>query len=78
MQSFGTEVAEGTTTALTWYQLKPGTYLLESGTHPSIQVPMGLYGILVVTAPGTATGVTTETAPGCAYLLPGQRSIKHE
>src|SRR5439155_2624735 len=40
--------------------LKPGTYLIESGTHPSIQGPMGLYGILVVTtAPGTTAG--------CAY-----------
>jgi hypothetical protein len=55
VQSFGTEVATGATTALTWAALKPGTYLLESGTHPSIQVPMGLYGILVVTTPPTAT-----------------------
>ncbi len=52
VQSFGTEVPVGTTaTALTWTGLKPGTYLLESGTHPSIQVPMGLYGIVVVTTP---------------------------
>jgi len=35
--------------ALTWSNLRPGTYLLESGTHPSIQVPMGLIGVLVVT-----------------------------
>src|SRR5438876_168011 len=39
--------------------LKPGTYLIESGTHPSIQGPMGLYGILVVTiAPSGATAGT--------------------
>ena len=38
-----------TATGLTWSNLKPGTYLIESGTHPSIQGPMGLYGILVVT-----------------------------
>src|SRR5882672_6857081 len=51
VQSFGTEVAAGATTAspLTWANLRPGTYLLESGTHPSIQGPMGLYGIVVVT-----------------------------
>ena len=74
MQSFGTEVAAGATTALTWPLLKPGTYLLESGTHPSIQVPMGLYGILVVTAAPTATA-GVETAAGqrlsrrhCGYL----------
>jgi hypothetical protein len=46
--------------------LKPGTYLIESGTHPSIQGPMGLYGILVVTAaPTQLAGV--ETAAGTAY-----------
>jgi hypothetical protein len=66
VQSFGTEVATGATTALTWLNLKPGTYLLESGTHPSIQVPMGLHEILVVTdAPAATAGV--ETATGCAY-----------
>ena len=75
VQSLATEVAAGTTaTALTWSFLKPGTYLLESGTHPSIQGPMGLYGILVVTAAPTASGTapaTTETAAGCAYYAPG-------
>ena len=71
VQSFGTEVAASpitapTSTVLTWANLKPGTYLLESGTHPSIQVPMGLYGILVVTnAPTASAG--SETAAGCAY-----------
>src|SRR5467141_2079480 len=56
VQSFSTEVAAGGTTPLTWTALRPGTYLIESGTHPSIQGPMGLYGILVVTtAPVGAT-----------------------
>jgi hypothetical protein len=74
VQSFSTEVAAGVTTALNWSVLKPGTYLLESGTHPSIQGPMGLYGILVVTAAPAATTTTpvTETSPGCAY--PGAAS----
>ena len=77
VQSFATEVAACTPSAtatcsaatpLTWVYLKPGTYLLESGTHPSIQGPMGLYGILVVTAAPT-TSVTTPATPvaGCAY-----------
>jgi centrosomal CEP192-like protein len=73
VQSFATEVAAGSTTLLpAWPLLKPGTYLLESGTHPSIQGPMGLYGILVVTAAPTVTTTTapiTEAAPGCAYGL---------
>jgi len=69
VQSFATEVAYGATpTPLTWTAPRPGTYLIESGTHPSIQGPMGLYGILVVTtapsaaAPGTAYG--TPATPG--------------
>ena len=67
VRSFTQEVAAGATTALTWTALRPGTYLIESGTHPSIQGPMGLYGILVVTAPpGTST--TQSTAyPGVTY-----------
>ncbi len=62
VRSFGTEVAGGGGTgSLTWASLQPGTYLLESGSHPSIQGPMGLYGIVVVTtAPVGAT-------PGLAY-----------
>ncbi|MBA0087309.1 MAG: Ig-like domain-containing protein, partial [Acidobacteria bacterium Pan2503] len=67
IQSMGAEVAAvapvatPTGTALLWANLKPGTYLLESGTHPSIQVPMGLIGVLVVTA------APTGTAAGAAY-----------
>src|SRR5882762_9304853 len=65
VQSFSTEVAAGGTTPLTWTALRPGTYLIESGTHPSIQGPMGLYGILLVTtAPVGAT-------PGTAYPAVG-------
>ena len=66
VQSFGTEVAFGATTALTWNTPRVGTYLLESGTHPSVQGPMGLYGILVVTSAPTSSG-GTETAAGTAY-----------
>jgi len=68
VQSMGTEVAAVapgavTATALTWAALKPGTYLLESGTHPSIQVPMGLIGVLVVTtAPTSGATATAGTA----------------
>ena len=64
VQSFSTEVAAGATTALTWTKPRAGTYLIESGTHPSIQGPMGLYGILVVTSapvPGTSRGVAYST-----------------
>src|SRR6266850_5293239 len=65
VQSFSTEVAAGTTGTLTWLALRPGTYLIESGTHPSIQGPMGLYGILVVTtAPAAGVAGTAYPAVG--------------
>jgi hypothetical protein len=72
VQSFSTEVAAGTTANLCWgvcgtggTPLKPGTYLIESGTHPSIQGPMGLYGILVVTtAPAAGVAGTAYPAVG--------------
>jgi hypothetical protein len=73
--SVGTSPAATGCATLTWPALRPGTYLLESGTHPSIQVPMGLIGVLVVTtAPsGTTAGTaypattTTPAAPAVTY-----------
>jgi hypothetical protein len=64
VQSFSTPLAPGATKSVAWSNLKPGTYLLESGTHPSIQGPMGLYGILVVTT------APVGTTAGCAYPGP--------
>src|SRR5579883_256150 len=66
VQSLSTEVAAGATTSLTWKAPRPGTYLLESATHPSIQGPMGLYGMVVVTCPPGA-GASVCSAPGTAY-----------
>src|SRR5215471_3348949 len=72
VQSFSTEVAQGATTSLAWTTPKPGTYLLESGTHPSIQGPMGLYGMVVVTEAPSATAVApATTTTGCAYTPVG-------
>ena len=48
VRSFGTEVAAGGVQSLTWLNLKPGTYLYETGTMPSLETPMGLYGVLIV------------------------------
>ncbi len=67
VQSFGTEVTAGSTVSLTWSNLRPGTYLLESGTHPSIQVPMGLYGVLVVTNAVAPDNTGLEISQGTAY-----------
>ena len=49
----------------TWTGLKPGTYLMRTGTYPSIQGPMGLYGVLVVT---TAPVAGTPGTPGSVLL----------
>ena len=67
VRSMATEVnANGGSKTLTWTAPRPGTYLIESGTHPSIQGPMGLYGILVVTA--APAGTTAGTSyPGVTY-----------
>jgi len=49
-RSFTAETAPGTTGIYTWNNLKPGTYLYQSGTHPSVQVEMGLYGAVEIDA----------------------------
>jgi len=64
VRSFDAEAAPNGTADYSWGSagnpVKPGTYLYQSGTHPSIQVPMGLYGALVV---GPATGVPCPGTP---------------
>lgn len=66
VQSFTTEVAHGANATLTWANLRPGTYLIESGTHPSIQGPMGLYGVLVVTTQAVAPA-RAQAYPNVSY-----------
>jgi FtsP/CotA-like multicopper oxidase with cupredoxin domain len=57
VRSFTAEAAAfGGTRSYTWNNLKPGTYLYHSGTHPQVQVQMGLYG-----------AVTRDAAAGQAY-----------
>jgi VCBS repeat-containing protein len=57
VSSFDTETAPGAVGTYTWNGVtavpgvKEGTYLYHSGTHPQVQVQMGLYGALVVTGP---------------------------
>jgi FtsP/CotA-like multicopper oxidase with cupredoxin domain len=57
VRSFTHEAPVGGGTAdYTWDSVQPGSYLYHSGTHPQVQVQMGLYG-----------GVTHDTAAGQAY-----------
>lgn len=46
VRSFTHETPRNTTGVYTWTGLKPGTYLYQSGTHPGLQVQMGLSGAL--------------------------------
>lgn len=73
-RSFTQEAPAGTNTTpgsvvYQWTHLQPGTYLIETGTYPSIQAPMGLYGVLVVTTAPTPPNAANSTAfaPGTAY-----------
>ena len=49
VRSFTHETAANSTGSYAISSLKAGTYLYQSGTVPQLQVPMGLYGALVVT-----------------------------
>lgn len=60
-RSFTAETAPGTTLTYTWNDVKPGTYLYHSGTHPQLQVQMGLYGALKQNA---ATGFAYPVVAG--------------
>ena len=56
VRSFVTETPPTATVAYQWTDIKDGTYLYHSGTHPAVQVQMGLYG-----------AVTKDAAAGQAY-----------
>jgi hypothetical protein len=63
VRSFTHEALVGGGTAdYTWTSMKPGTYLYHSGTHPQVQVQMGLYGGVT----GNAVAATA-TTPAEAY-----------
>jgi hypothetical protein len=55
------EISGGTET-YTWNNLQPGTYLYESGTHPQVQVQMGLYGAVT-----KDSAVNNMAYPGVLY-----------
>ncbi len=44
VRSFVNETLPQSSGSYTWNNVKPGTYLYQSGTHPQVQIPMGLYG----------------------------------
>jgi hypothetical protein len=64
VRSFTHETAPGGAGTYVWNGLRPGTYLYQSGTHPQVQVQMGLYGALTRNA---ADAPAPEAYPGVAY-----------
>lgn len=44
VQSFTHETAPGAVGTYEWLNFEPGSYIYQSGTHPAVQVQMGLYG----------------------------------
>jgi FtsP/CotA-like multicopper oxidase with cupredoxin domain len=73
IRSFTSEVANVAAAAAAvgtycWTSLQPGTYIYQSGTHPAVQVQMGLYGALVVDGAAGTCGAGTRCAyPDIAY-----------
>ena len=64
VRSFAAEAAAaGGTQTYTFDPARAGTYLYQSGTHPSVQVQMGLYGALKVSS------CSTEAYPGAAIAF---------
>lgn len=61
--SFVNHAPPGETVSYTFLPDRPGTFVYESGTNPHKQVPMGLYGGLVV-RPGDYDPVNNKTAYG--------------
>jgi hypothetical protein len=64
-RSFSKEAVVAGSQTYAWNSLKPGTYLYETGSHPSLQAPMGLYGVLVVTKDPVVQA--NSVTPGQAY-----------
>lgn len=50
VRSLVPETAPAQTRLYSWTSVRTGTYLYESGTRPSVQVPMGLYGAITIKA----------------------------
>ncbi len=50
-----------------WPTLQPGTYLYESGTHPQVQVQMGLYGAVTRNAADATATTPAEAYAGVTY-----------
>jgi VCBS repeat-containing protein len=68
VRSFDAEAsAGGGTVDYTWSNVKPGTYLYQSGTQPQVQVQMGLYGAMTKNQTEAVTGTPALAYTGVPY-----------
>ncbi len=67
IQSFTHETPAAGTGTYVWNSLEPGTYLYHSGTHPAVQVQMGLYGAITKNAVEATATTPAEVYPGRPY-----------
>lgn len=82
-KSFTNETAAGAGGVYTWNNLKAGTYLIHSGSHPGVQVPMGLYAVLIVDeVPGTRAyapgGINVDYDSDVVLLFSEVDSLQHQ
>jgi Bacterial Ig domain/Multicopper oxidase len=66
VRSFTNEAAAGSTAVYNYTNVKPGTFLYQSGTLPQIQIQMGLYGALKHDA-SVGTGTLKNAYASVAY-----------
>lgn len=62
-----TQTANSVVVNYTWTNLRPGTFLYHSGTHPAVQVQMGLYGSVKKNALDAIAQGAAQVYPGKAY-----------
>lgn len=68
VRSFTQEAStNGGTADYSWPSISPGTYLYHSGTHPQVQVQMGLYGGMKQDAVAATASTPAQAYPGVAY-----------
>ena len=67
VRSMTPETAAGATRSYAFTGLRPGTFLYQSGSHPAVQVQMGLYGAVTQDAAAGSLGVPAQAYSGVAY-----------
>jgi hypothetical protein len=77
VRSFDAEAAPNGTADYTWSNVKPGTYLYQSGTQVQVQVQMGLYGALSKNAVDADAlgGVRAQAYMGATYGYDNQATL---